>query len=151
MFLGYQGDFHSAPVSVPCLQAGKHSGMSRRSLTISRCPMVTHGHSACVNGLFTKHGPWQRMLGDAAMMLPLSDAAREEETLTMILTLRMRARGGLLVCVRVARPPGDSPIVCQCAGRCRDRWGKESESIVSGPAATGMEWAGGHFSKSSSF
>ena len=46
------------------------------------------------------------------MRLPLSDAAREE-TLTMILTLGMRARGGLCPCRQTLRR---WPIVCQCAG-----------------------------------
>ena len=83
-------------------------------------PMVTHGqHSACVNGLFTKHGPWQRML-DAAMMLPLSDAARDSGGDTNNdPDLEDESQGWSLVCVRVAGPPGDGPIVCQCAGVSR--------------------------------
>ena len=74
-------------------------------------PMViVHVLTGCLPNMVHGNGCWC----DAARMmrLLLSDAAREE-TLTMILTLGMRARGGPCPCRQTL---GRWPIVCQCAG-----------------------------------
>ena len=112
-------------------------------------PMViVHVLTGCLPNMVHGNGCWC----DAARMmrLLLSDAAREE-TLTMILTLGMRARGGPCLCRQTL---GRWPIVCQCAGvrTVGERKRKYCFWLGQGSGAgVGMDWAGGHFSKSSSF
>ena len=75
--------------------------MSRRSGTISMVilPVLT----GCLPNMVHCNGCWC----DARMMLPLSDAAWDEETPTMILTLRWEPG---VVPVRVSGPSGDGPL-----------------------------------------
>ena len=84
-------------------------------------------------------------------MLPLSDAG--EETLTMLLTLRDVSQGwspGPLCPVSPAPEARAVPVaVCQCVG-VRTGGGKKARVLFL-PGRAGRDWAGGHFSKSSSF
>ena len=89
-------------------------------------PMViVHVLTGCLPNMVHGNGCWC----DAARMmrLPLSDAAREE-TLTMILTLGMRARGGLCPCRQTL---GRWPLCVSVSVPVSGPLGKESESIVS--------------------
>ena len=142
MFRGYWGDFHSP---------GRECWLFIGWQTLRNVPEIRdhlHGHPACVNGLFTKHGPLQRMLmrcrDDAT---PVRCGSRGGDT-NNDPDLGMRARGGPCPC---RRTPGRWPIVCQCAG-VRTVGPKKAKVLFLARARRLREGLGGRpLSKSSSF
>ena len=142
MFRGYRGDFHS-----PGRECWLFIGwQTLRNVLEIRDRL--HGHPACVNGLFTKHGPLQRMLmrcqDDAT---PVRCGPRWGDT-NNDPDLEMRAGGGPCPC---RRTPRRWLIVCQCAG-VRTVGPKKAKVLFLGRARRLRDGLGGRpLSKSSSF
>ena len=103
-----------------------------------------HGHP-CVNWLFTKHGSSSR---GNDVMLPLSDAG--EETLTMLLTSRDGSKGWSPGPLCPVSPAPEARAERQCVSVSVSVGGKKARVLFL-PGRAGRDWAGGHFSKSSSF
>ena len=147
MFRGYQGDFHSPPVSVPVYRLANTQECPGDQGPSPGGPMViVH----VLTGLFTKHGPWQRML----MWCCQDDAATPVRCCSGGDTnndpdLGDESQGWS---VSVSPDPRAMAIVCLCAGvrTVGERKRKYCFWLGLGCLA-GMDWAGGHFSKSSSF